>query len=168
DHEEAVRHEIAARYLLDQLDPAQRDAFEEHYFDCRLCADEVQAGSTFLDAARPEVIAPVLPAPGAALGPPPALPRPAGPGPGRAGVVRRALGAGRGRGPGRLPGPGAHPAPAGRGERPLLGAGRALAFPERLARGAAGGGGAGGGAPAGPDPLPELVPPLSEVPLHAA
>jgi hypothetical protein len=34
------------------LTPAQRDQFEEHYFDCAICADDVQTGAAFVDNAR--------------------------------------------------------------------------------------------------------------------
>jgi tetratricopeptide (TPR) repeat protein len=35
-------HEIAEAYLLGRLDPAERDAFEEHYFECAQCYSRLQ------------------------------------------------------------------------------------------------------------------------------
>ena len=40
------------RYLLGELDEVERSAFEEHFFDCRECAEEVKAGAIFLENAR--------------------------------------------------------------------------------------------------------------------
>lgn len=52
NHEEAIRNQAAASYLLGDLPEAERDAFEEHYFDCRECGDTVRAGATMLVAGR--------------------------------------------------------------------------------------------------------------------
>jgi len=46
-HEEAKRLNAAERYVAGQLSEEQRDAFEEHYFDCRECADEVRMEQVF-------------------------------------------------------------------------------------------------------------------------
>jgi anti-sigma factor RsiW len=43
-HDQAVATMAAERYLLDELPEAERDAFEEHYFSCPECADDVRAG----------------------------------------------------------------------------------------------------------------------------
>lgn len=48
------------RYLLDELTPELREAFEEHMFECEECATDVRAASLFLTEAKaqlPEVIA---------------------------------------------------------------------------------------------------------------
>jgi len=42
DHESAIRLRVSERYLLGELSPAERDEFEEHYFDCPDCAEEVR------------------------------------------------------------------------------------------------------------------------------
>jgi hypothetical protein len=42
DHDEAVRSRAAERYVDRELSPAERDAFEQHFFDCGECAREVQ------------------------------------------------------------------------------------------------------------------------------
>ena len=49
------------RYLLDELSPELRDAFEEHMFECQECALDVRAGNVFLTEAKaqlPELTAP--------------------------------------------------------------------------------------------------------------
>jgi hypothetical protein len=43
-HEEAVMTMASERYLLDEMADTERDAFEEHYFTCPDCADEVRVG----------------------------------------------------------------------------------------------------------------------------
>lgn len=45
DHNQAVTQKMAESYLLGELTPEQRDAFEEHYFDCAECAADVKAGA---------------------------------------------------------------------------------------------------------------------------
>jgi hypothetical protein len=52
NHDQAVRSHAAERYLLDELEPAERDAFEGHYFDCTDCFDHIKQGSEFLGLAR--------------------------------------------------------------------------------------------------------------------
>lgn len=52
DHEEAVRQKATERYLLDELDPEQRDQFEEHLFDCQECALDVRAGAMFVEQSK--------------------------------------------------------------------------------------------------------------------
>ena len=52
EHGEAVRSGAAERYVARELSPAERDAFEEHFFDCQLCADDVRFEITFAANAR--------------------------------------------------------------------------------------------------------------------
>jgi hypothetical protein len=52
DHSEAVRLMATERYLLGELSPEIRDAFEEHFFECQQCALDVRAGSAFVHEAR--------------------------------------------------------------------------------------------------------------------
>lgn len=47
EHQEAQRTQAAERYLLGELSAAERDEFEEHYFTCAECAEEVKAGAVF-------------------------------------------------------------------------------------------------------------------------
>jgi hypothetical protein len=63
NHDEAARLSLVEKYLLDELAPELRDEFEEHYFDCRECADDLSAASAFLDAAKSELRAAPLPKP---------------------------------------------------------------------------------------------------------
>jgi len=43
------------RYLLGELAPAERDAFEAHYFDCPECAQDLKLTAAFIGAARREL-----------------------------------------------------------------------------------------------------------------
>ena len=52
DHGEATRERAAEKYLLDELDEGERAAFEEHFFDCPDCAEELRTTATFLAGAR--------------------------------------------------------------------------------------------------------------------
>jgi len=47
EHDEATRSHAAARYVAKELSPEERDAFEEHFFDCKPCADEIRFELTF-------------------------------------------------------------------------------------------------------------------------
>lgn len=48
------------KYLLDELSPEQRDAYEEHLFDCVECAGDAMLGATFVHRAK--AILPTMPA----------------------------------------------------------------------------------------------------------
>lgn len=52
DHDEAVRLQAAVKYVLGELPQAERDSFEEHYFDCRECALDVKAAAALADNGR--------------------------------------------------------------------------------------------------------------------
>ena len=52
EHSEAVQQMVAERYLLNELPPDLRDAFEEHMFDCPECAFDIRAGAAFVDEAK--------------------------------------------------------------------------------------------------------------------
>jgi len=52
DHNEAVQQNATERYLLQELDPDQRDQFEEHLFDCQDCALDVRAGAMFVEQSK--------------------------------------------------------------------------------------------------------------------
>ena len=65
DHSQAVEQMAAERYLLNELTPEAREAFEEHVFDCPDCALDLRAAAAFVDEAKaqlPTLTAP-LPAP---------------------------------------------------------------------------------------------------------
>jgi anti-sigma factor RsiW len=61
-HEEAVETLASERYLLGEMNDAERDSFEEHYFSCATCADDVRAGAILRDGVRAG-LARVAPAP---------------------------------------------------------------------------------------------------------
>ena len=50
NHEEAIESNAAAAYLLGDLSREDRDAFEEHFFECALCANDVRNGTAMLSA----------------------------------------------------------------------------------------------------------------------
>ena len=52
NHNVVVRNKMTERYLLDELDPKQRDEFEEHLFDCQDCAEDVRAGALFVEQSK--------------------------------------------------------------------------------------------------------------------
>jgi hypothetical protein len=66
DHDETPRMQ-PERYVLGELGEEQRVQYEAHFFDCRECADEVQAAAVFIRVAQgifagavPDVTAPSL------------------------------------------------------------------------------------------------------------
>jgi hypothetical protein len=52
NHSEAVEQMAVERYLLNELTPDAREAFEEHAFDCPDCALDLRAGDLFVHEAR--------------------------------------------------------------------------------------------------------------------
>ena len=52
NHNDAIDQQAAVKYLLGELPPVQRDAYEDHYFDCAACATDLKALATFADTAR--------------------------------------------------------------------------------------------------------------------
>lgn len=70
EHNQALEMNAPDRYVLGQLSAAEADAFEEHFFDCPACADDVRLGMTIMEGGRhlvrqgqePETpVAPVVP-----------------------------------------------------------------------------------------------------------
>jgi hypothetical protein len=61
EHEEAIRLDAAELYVAGQLSDEQRDAFEEHYFDCPVCAEAVRMEHVFADNVK-EYLRPNVPA----------------------------------------------------------------------------------------------------------
>jgi len=55
DHSEAIQQMISERYLLGELTPEMRDAFEEHLFDCPECALDLCAGTAFVEEAKAQL-----------------------------------------------------------------------------------------------------------------
>jgi putative zinc finger protein len=52
DHDVVVGQKMTERYLLNELDPEVRDEFEEHFFDCPVCALDVRAGAMFVEQSK--------------------------------------------------------------------------------------------------------------------
>lgn len=52
NHQQAIDLQAAAKYVLGELSPAQRDEYEDHYIDCPECAKDVHAAAAFTDTAR--------------------------------------------------------------------------------------------------------------------
>jgi hypothetical protein len=52
NHNEAKQLQAAEKYLLGELSLAQREEYEEHYFDCAECALDLKAMAVFSDNAR--------------------------------------------------------------------------------------------------------------------
>jgi hypothetical protein len=52
NHTEAIREQAVERYLLGELPDEARARFEEHLFDCALCAADLKDGTLFVDALR--------------------------------------------------------------------------------------------------------------------
>ena len=52
DHNEALQSQACEKYLLGELSPALRDAYEEHYFSCSECALHLRSAAEFLSATR--------------------------------------------------------------------------------------------------------------------
>ena len=60
NHSEAVEQMTSERYLLNELAPDARDAFEDHVFDCPECALNLRAGALFVHEAKiqlPQLVA---------------------------------------------------------------------------------------------------------------
>ena len=47
DHETAIRIQAAERYVLEEFPAEERGAFEEHFFECPECAEEVRSATIF-------------------------------------------------------------------------------------------------------------------------
>lgn len=52
DHKEAVRLQAATKYALGELPKEQLEEYEEHYFDCAECAEEIKTTVAFVENAR--------------------------------------------------------------------------------------------------------------------
>src|SRR5262245_5253630 len=51
-HEEAVSTLAAERYLLNEMTDGDRHTFEEHFFDCEVCADDMRSAAAMLQGAK--------------------------------------------------------------------------------------------------------------------
>ena len=52
DHNLASETYAAERYLLGEMPHEERDEFEEHFFSCRVCGEDVQIASMFIENAK--------------------------------------------------------------------------------------------------------------------
>jgi len=52
DHGQAVQLQACEKYLLGELTPDLRDAYEEHYFSCAECATELRLAAEFVNSSR--------------------------------------------------------------------------------------------------------------------
>jgi hypothetical protein len=52
DHGEAMQMQVIEKYLLGELSASQVNEFEEHYFDCEECANDLRMSSLFLDTTK--------------------------------------------------------------------------------------------------------------------
>jgi hypothetical protein len=52
DHVQALTSMSTEKYLLGELTPAARDDFEEHFFGCKDCADDVRSGAALLEHSK--------------------------------------------------------------------------------------------------------------------
>jgi hypothetical protein len=52
DHSEAVEKQAPERYLLNEMAIEDREAFEEHFFDCPECAADLRAESALIAGVR--------------------------------------------------------------------------------------------------------------------
>jgi hypothetical protein len=54
NHDLAIREQAVERYLLGELPEDSRAQFEEHFFDCAICAADLKSGAMFVEALRTE------------------------------------------------------------------------------------------------------------------
>lgn len=52
EHDDAIRTQAAERYLLGEMSPDEREVYEDHYFSCEACGNELSATVAFVDNAR--------------------------------------------------------------------------------------------------------------------
>jgi anti-sigma factor RsiW len=55
NHDDAVQLTAVESYILGELPSAVRDEFEEHFFECTECAEELRLTAAFLDDAKTEL-----------------------------------------------------------------------------------------------------------------
>ena len=52
DHHQAVKSQVCEKYLLGELSPELRDAYEEHYFSCAECAMQLRSAAELIGAGQ--------------------------------------------------------------------------------------------------------------------
>ena len=63
NHQEAVSSHATERYLLEEMTEVEKFAFEDHYFDCAECADDVRAAALMREGVKEGMLGAVAPAP---------------------------------------------------------------------------------------------------------
>ena len=61
DHAAAERQMLSERYLLNELTPEVREEFEEHFFSCQECAQDLEVAAVFVDHSKAVLSSPVEP-----------------------------------------------------------------------------------------------------------
>src|SRR5689334_1851726 len=51
-HAEATKTFASERYLLGEMSAQERDAFEDHFFSCTECAEDVRSGANMRDGVK--------------------------------------------------------------------------------------------------------------------
>jgi hypothetical protein len=52
DHDQAVKSQVCEKYLLGELPPELRNAYEEHYFSCAECAMQLRRAAELIGASQ--------------------------------------------------------------------------------------------------------------------
>jgi hypothetical protein len=52
EHQEAIRIQAVDRYLLGELTAVEREEFEEHFFSCGECSEDLHTGAILVDNSR--------------------------------------------------------------------------------------------------------------------
>jgi anti-sigma factor RsiW len=52
EHQRAVQNLAVESYLLGEMSPRERDSFEEHFFECSVCGEDVRTAARFMEDAR--------------------------------------------------------------------------------------------------------------------
>ncbi len=55
NHADAVERMAVEKYLLEKMPASERDEFEEHFFDCRICSADLTATAAFLKDTRQQL-----------------------------------------------------------------------------------------------------------------
>lgn len=55
EHSEAIQQMSVERYLLDELSAEEKEAFEQHVFDCPECALDLRVGTAFITEAKAQL-----------------------------------------------------------------------------------------------------------------
>ena len=66
-HQRAVESMASERYLLGEMSDEERDLFEEHYFECSECAEDIRAAERMRTAVRTDARAALAAGGGAAV-----------------------------------------------------------------------------------------------------